>query len=331
MRRPMIVAAMLLGTLGAVWAAPPSTPSNTAAPVGVNELLSAGRVDDAIKVLDVRLKNSPQDAQAFNLLSRSYFAMQKWDRAIAAGEKAVSIAPNNSEYHMWLGRAYAEKADHSSFVTAAGLTKKIRQEFERAVELDASNVYARSDLAEFYIEAPAFMGGGKNKARQEAVAIAQQDAAVGHWLQARIAEKEQRLDEAEKEYENAIQASGNQGSFWLNLASYYKRQRRLNDMESAITSAMAADKKRPNVLFDAAQILYGAGRNFVGAASFVRRYLAGGPTVEEAPTFQAHYLLGSILEKQGDKAGAAAEYKAALALASDFERARTALNRLEKQ
>ena len=330
MRRPMIVAAMLLGTLGAVWAAPPSTPSNTAAPVGVNELLSAGRVDDAIKVLDVRLKNSPQDAQAFNLLSRSYFAMQKWDRAIAAGEKAVSIAPNNSEYHMWLGRAYAEKADHSSFVTAAGLTKKIRQEFERAVELDASNVYARSDLAEFYIEAPAFMGGGKNKARQEAVAIAQQDAAVGHWLQARIAEKEQRLDEAEKEYENAIQASGNQGSFWLNLASYYKRQRRLNDMESAITSAMAADKKRPNVLFDAAQILYGAGRNFVGAASFVRRYLAGGPTVEEAPTFQAHYLLGSILEKQGDKAGAAAEYKAALALASDFERARTALNRLEK-
>ena len=102
-------------------------------------------------------------------------------------------------------------------------------------------------------------------------------------------------------------------------------------MESAITSAIAADKKRPNVLFDAAQILFGAGRNFVGAASFVRRYLAAGPTVEEAPAFQAHYLLGSILEKQGDKAGAAAEYKAALALASDFERARTALHRLNEK
>ena len=50
--------------------------------------------------------------------------------------------------------------------------------------------------------------------------------------------------------------------------------------------------------------------------------------MEEAPTFQAHYLLGLILEKQGDKAGAAAEYKAALALASDYERARTALDRL---
>ena len=75
------------------------------------------------------------------------------------------------------------------------------------VELDASNVYARSDLAEFYLEAPAFMGGGKSKARREAEAIAQQDAATGHWLQARIAEKDQRLDQAEQEYKNAILAS----------------------------------------------------------------------------------------------------------------------------
>jgi cytochrome c-type biogenesis protein CcmH/NrfG len=288
-------------------------------------------VDDAIKALDLRLKNAPQDAQAYNLLSRSYFAMQKWDRSIEAGEKAVSIAPGNSEYHMWLGRAYGEKADHSSFVTAAQLTKKIRQEFELAVELDAGNVHARSDLAEFYLEAPAFMGGGKSKARREAEAMAQQDAATAHWLQARIAEKDQHYDLAEQEYRNAIQASGNQGSYWLNLASFYKRQKRMNEMDTAITSAIAADKKRPNVLFDAAQILFGAGRNFVGAANCVRKYLAGGSTVEEAPAFQAHYLLGMILEKQGDKAGAAAEYKAALALASDYDRARTALNKLNQK
>jgi len=330
MRRFAITTMLLLASLGTVQAATTPAAAANSAPVmpGVNELLSAGRVDDAIKALDLRLKKSPGDAQAFNLLSRSYFAMQKWDSAIEAGEKAVGLAPNNSEYHMWLARAYAEKADHSSFVTAAHLAKKVRQEFERAVELDASNVSARSDLAEFYIEAPAFMGGGKNKAQREAEAIAQHDAATGHWLQARIAEKDQRLDLAEQEYRAAIQASGNQGSFWLNLASFYKRQKRLSEMEQAITQAIEADKKRPNVLFDAAQILFGAGRNFVGAANFVRKYLTSGPQVEEAPTFQAHYLLGSILEKQGDKAGAAAEYRAALALASDFERARTALNRL---
>ena len=327
MRRPMIVAAMLLGTLGAIWAA---APSNAPAPMGVSELLSLGRVDDAIKALDLRLKNSPSDAEAYNLLSRSYFAMQKWDQAITAGEQAVSIAPDNSEYHMWLGRAYGEKANHSSFVTAAQLTKKIRTEFERAVELNAMNLHARSDLAEFYIDAPAFMGGGRSKAKREAEAIGQQDRALAHWLQASILAKEKKYDEAEQEYRAAIVASHNQGSYWLNLASFYRRTGRLNDMESAITSAMVADKKKPNVFFDAAQILFSARRNFIGAAQFIRNYLAGA-TMEEAPAFQAHFLLGEILEKQGNKEGAVAEYRAALALAQGFERARDALHRLEQQ
>jgi len=331
MRKFLALAVLILGFgINAEAAAPSSNTSPNTAPltVGVNELLSAGRVDDALKALDLRLKKSPNDAEAYNLLARSYFSMQKWDRAIVAAEKAVSLAPNNSQYHMWLGRAYGEKADHSSFVTAAKLTKEIRQEFERAVELDATNVNARSDLAEFYIEAPSFMGGGKNKALREVNAMAQRDVASAHWLQARIAEKDHQLDAAEAEYKNAIEASGNQGSYWLNLASFYKRQKRLNDMEAAISSAIVADKKRPNVFFDAAQILFGAGRNFVGAANCVRKYLAGPSTVEEAPAFQAHYLLGRILEQQGDKAGAAAEYKAALSLASDFDRAREALDRV---
>ncbi len=330
--KKFLAVAVLMVTLAMVavaeTSAPSTAPSTAPVTVGVNDLLSAGRVDDAIKALDLRLKNSPRDAEAYNLLARSYFAIQKWDRAIDAGEKAVALAPNNSQYHMWLGRAYGEKADHSSFVTAAKLTKQIREEFERAVELDASNMGARSDLAEFYIEAPSFMGGGKNKALRELDAMAHQDLAKAHWLQARIAEKDRKVDAAEAEYKNAIEASGNQGSYWLNLASFYKREKRLNDMEAAISSAIAADKKRPNVLFDAAQILFGAGRNFVGAANCVRKYLAGGTTVEEAPAFQAHYLLGKILEQQGDKVGAAAEYKAALALASDFDRAREALDRV---
>jgi tetratricopeptide (TPR) repeat protein len=331
MRKAIAVGIAVVLSLSMAWASSAIAPSATPMLAGVTEMLSAGRVDDAVKALGVRLQSAPRDAQAYNLLSRSYFAMQKWDQAVTAGEKAVALDPENSEYHMWLGRAYGEKADHSSFVTAAQLAKKIRAEFERAVELDANNIHARSDLAEFYIEAPSFMGGGKDKARKEADALARQDAATAHWVQARIAEKDKRYDVAEQEYKNAVQASVNQGSYWLNLASFYKRQHRLNEMESAITSAIQADKKHPNVFFDAAQILFGAGRNFVGAANFVRKYLVSGPTVEEAPAFQAHYLLGEILEKQGDKAGAIEEYKAALALASDYGRARAALERLNRK
>ena len=57
----------------------------------VPELLSAGRVDDAMKALDVRLKSEPKDAEAYNLLSRSFFALQRWDDAISTSEKAVAL------------------------------------------------------------------------------------------------------------------------------------------------------------------------------------------------------------------------------------------------
>jgi tetratricopeptide (TPR) repeat protein len=331
-----LMAVMVLVSLGCLsgyaGSSSDSTPKATIGSGSPAELLNAGRVDDVLKLLNTRLQSAPEDAQSHNYLSRTYFAIQRWDNAIAASEKAVALQPANSEYHMWLGRAYAEKADHSSFVTAAGLTKKIRQEFERAVELDANNINARSDLAEFYLEAPSFMGGGKDKARRQAEAMAQQDAAVAHWLQARIAEKDKRLDAAENEYKMAIAVSGNHGSYWLNLASYYRRQGRLNDMEAAVNSAINADKKTSNVLFDAAGMLFGAGRNFGGAANIMRKYLTGtsGPPVEQGPAFQAHYLLGEILEKQGDKQGALAEYRAALALAKDYDRARAAAARLQQ-
>ena len=66
------------------------------------------------------------------------------------------------------------------------------------------------------------------------------------------------------------------------------------------------------------------------AVQFLRRYLALNSKVEEAPAFKAHYLLGTALEKQGDKQAAAQEYRAALSLAKDFSRAQEALDRLNR-
>jgi len=105
-------------------------------------LLAEGKADAAIAALTQRVGSSPNDAEAQNLLCRAYYSIQDWDRSIAAGEKAVQVAPDKSSYHLWLGRAYGEKADASSFFTAAGLARKVRASFERAVELDGSNVAA---------------------------------------------------------------------------------------------------------------------------------------------------------------------------------------------
>jgi tetratricopeptide (TPR) repeat protein len=292
-------------------------------------LLKDGRVDDAIATLNSRLSKSAQDAEAYNLLSRAYYAVGKSDDAIRTGEKAVALAPNSAEYHLWLGRAYGQKAENCNPVFCApGMARKMRAEFERAVQLNGDDFQARTDLAEFYIDAPGIVGGGTDKAKREVATIAKQDAATGHWVQARLSEKEGDFAGAEKEFKAAIEASGGRSNNWLSLASFYRRRGRLAEMEDAITKAVNAQKKSTNLFFEAGRLLYRAGRNFPQAAQLMGKYLAGKDKSEDAPAFEAHYILGQIYEKQGNKAEAAKEYQAALALAREYKQAREALAKL---
>lgn len=304
-------------------------PAIAAAADSPSDLLAAGRVDDAITSLSVQLDSAPNDSASYNLLCRAYFAVGNWDRAITACERAVSLQPDNSDYHLWLGRTYGEKADASSFFSAAGLAKKVRKEFERAVQLDPNNVIARTDLAEFYLEAPGIVGGGQDKARAQADEVAKLNSAKAHWIQGRIAEKNKNLATAEREYRAAISASHGGANAWLNLALFYRKTGRLDEMQDALKKAASAPMDQPEVLVDAASTLLRANRDLPFATQLVRRYLSSS-TVEQAPPFKAHYLLGNILEKQGDRQGAAQEYQIALALARDFGRAREALNRVSR-
>jgi len=298
------------------------------AELAAHSLLSAGRVDVAIADLQSHLRSTPNDAEAYYLLCRAYYGLQQWDEAISAAQKAIGLDPNNSKYHMWLGRSYGEKAERSSWFSAIGLARKVHSEFEKAVQLDGRNLAAQADLAEYYVDAPSFLGGGKDKARAQAEKLAPMSAATAHWVRAQVAEKESNWGVAEDEYHAAIKASGNEASYWLNLASFYRHRGQFKEMEEAISSASKAQINKNDVWVDAADLLYRAGRNYPQAAQFLERYLSSNATTEDAPAFQAHYLLGSVLEKQGDKQHAADQYRAALALAQNFSPAQQALDRL---
>jgi cytochrome c-type biogenesis protein CcmH/NrfG len=294
-------------------------------------LLAEGRVDDAILLLQGRINSTPRDAESYGFLCRAYFMLAEWDPGIAACEKAVSIDPDNGEYHSWLGRIYGEKADHSSFITAGRLAGKVRNEFEAAVRLNPKSVDARADLADFYLEAPGIVGGGKDKAEAQAQEIATLDPAQAHRVEARIAEKKKDYAAAENEYRIAIQVSGGKAGTWLNLARFYRHAGRFDEMEDAVRHATAPEMNRPDLLMGAAEMLISTGRYLPEAAQLLRRYLSSAATVEDAPVFKAHYLLGTILERGGDKQAAAEQYRAALSLAKNFSLAQEALNRLKHQ
>jgi cytochrome c-type biogenesis protein CcmH/NrfG len=197
------------------------------------------------------------------------------------------------------------------------------------VKLNPNNVEARSDLAEFYIDAPGIIGGGVDKARGQANALMSIAPAKGHYVNGRIAEKNKDQTAAEKEYRAAIDASHGHATDWFNLALYYRHNGNLDQMEQALNHAVQAPGNS-EILVEAAEILVRSGRNLPQASEIVKRYLNSGTPVERAPLFHAHYVLGTVLEKQGDRTGAAREYQAALTLASNFSPARQALQRVSK-
>jgi tetratricopeptide (TPR) repeat protein len=291
------------------------------------DLLAAGRVDEAIQTLEQRVARSDTDAESYNLLCRAYFMMEEWDRGIPACERARNLDPQNSLYFLWLGRIYGEKADRVGLLSAVGLVKKVRTSFERAVELDPKSGDALTDLAEFYVEAPGIVGGGKDKASAAADRLMALNPAMSHWIAARIAEKNKNPVEAEREYRAGIAVSHGAAREWVDFAIFLRHANRLDEMEQALENLESAPVDRAESVMDGASILLRTGRDPGFAVRLLRRYLEH--PVEEGPAFRAHAMLGELLERKGDRSGAAQEFHTALALNHNYTRAQEDLKRLQ--
>jgi len=293
----------------------------------VRQLVINGEVDAAIRALKASLTMNPSDADEHNLLCRVYYSEERWDAAVAECERAATLNPRSNLNQLWLGRAYGEKADHSSWFTAIGFAKKTRAAFEKAVALDPKNVEARSDLSEYYIEAPGFLGGGIDKAAAQANIVEKIEPATAYWIRARIAEHDKRNSEAEQHYKKGIELE-NSARRWFDLASLYRRVNRFDDLESSIQKSAKLNSKNDSTLVDSADLLLRVGRNLPLAVSLLHRYIDHGTKSEDAPVFQAQYLLGQALEKSGNAQDAKQAYQAARNSASDFAPANAALKRL---
>lgn len=291
------------------------------------ELLSSGHIDQALPIIEQQVRQRPNDASGYNLLCRAYFVMEEWDHGISNCERARNLDPQNSRYYLWLGRIYGEKADRVSFLSAAGLAKKVRTSFERAVELAPNDWEARADLGEFYIEAPGIVGGGKDKATEQANALMSIKPGKAYWLLGRIAEKNKDMMEAERRYRAGIAATNSGVRAWVELAIFFRHANRLDEMEKALREAEAGSVDDSLALMDGASLLVGTGRDPGLGIRLLRRYFSVG-TVEEGPAFRAHEYWGQLLERQGDHRAAAEEYRAALALFHNYRRAEEGLKRV---
>jgi tetratricopeptide (TPR) repeat protein len=250
------------------------------------------------------------------------FTLEQWDAAITECEQAARLDPQNASYHLWLGRAVGEKANHANFLSAYSLAKRVRDEFEEAVRLDPRNVDALSDLGEFYRDAPGAVGGGMDKAQSIASQLDKLDPARAHELRGRMAEAQKDYGTAEREFKQAIAAAAHPAFQWVTLASFYRQRQRWDDMEAAVHSAIGAaqrDKHAGVALYDGASVLTKAKRDPALAVKMLDDYLAGPSKTEDAPAFVAYVRLARLDTQLGDTAGAQRQRAAAIALAHEYK------------
>ncbi len=97
---------------------------------------------------------------------RGQYESGHYELAVASLEQAVHEDPGNAEYHLWLGRSYGRSAEHAPWYRALPLARRTLKQFRRAVSLDPRNRAAWEALWEYYRQAPGFLGGSADKARE---------------------------------------------------------------------------------------------------------------------------------------------------------------------
>lgn len=139
------------------------------------------------------------------LAGRAAYDEQRYDDAVTALERAITAEPDRVAYQLWLARALMRQAPRASLLRRPGLIRRVRSRLERAHALEGANREVRLELLRLSLNAPAGLGGDRDRALRLAAALAP-DRYFGPWAAAEVARKDGRADVAERELRRAIAA-----------------------------------------------------------------------------------------------------------------------------
>jgi tetratricopeptide (TPR) repeat protein len=235
------------------------------------------------------------------------------------------LEPQNSETHLWLGRIYGRMAAQQHSLTLAVRTRK---QFEKAVALDPSNVAARKDLMQFYLDAPWLLGGGEGKAKKQAEAIATLDPAEGALARAELDEKNGDTSEAAKDFQQVTELKSATVSPYLDAADFFQSRHDINGMKAALAAARKVNPADTRLDYYQGVIDAMQGSRLNDAERDLKTYLASSRPNSYFIRASALSWLGDVYERLGKPKLAAQQYHAALQLNPGSSAAHNGLNRL---
>ena len=291
-------------------------------------LFDAGKRAEARAALEAAAKEDPKDARAAVYLGRILLAQEDLDNAVLWFEKAVLLDPTSSDNQLWLGRGYGSQAQKANVFKQASLAGKVKNAFDKSVELDRKNIDARFALVEFYLQAPGIAGGSVEKAREQAAEIGKLDGLRGHRAVGRIAEYEKKFDSAVATYARAEKEFPGKREPFFWTTNLYSRQKEYGKASDVMERLLQSQPGELLAAFQIGNLASQSGERLDRGEECLKLYLAREPKKTEPSLATTHLVLGRVYEKKGSKDLARREYEAALKIDPELKDAREALKKL---
>ncbi len=218
---------------------------------------------------------------------------------MALAEQCVKTNPQSARCHDALGIVYGAAALSGGLTSIFKYAGRVKEEFQRAVELDPMYFDARENLGQFYLQAPGIAGGSVRKARDNAEDMAKLDANRAALLRAEIQMYEKEWDQTEatltgiKPGSDTVVADALM-QLWLSLAFRLNADGDTDRAQKQFERIIAAESN--NVMAHQGLGIVFLGRNEADAAiaSFNRALAINSKA-------RVHYRLGQAYMVKGDK------------------------------
>jgi pentatricopeptide repeat protein len=269
---------------------------------------------------------TPNDVTPVLYLGKIAMAQNDGDESIRQFEQCVKIDDNNAECHAWLGNALGNAAMRASKFKLPFIAKRTKKEFDRAVELDPANIEGRWGQLQYYMQAPGFLGGSMDKARETAAELEKHDKLRGALAYAQLAEKEKKAPETEVAYQRAVTVAPDSAVGYNGLVNLYVREKRWNEAFAMLDRIAVRLPSEGNIPLAIARVAYLSGEQLARGEEAAKQWIANPPKNASVNSQAgAHLRLGNIYEKTGRKELARAEYEKALTIFPKSEDIKKAL------
>lgn len=230
------------------------------------------------------------------------------DRAIEHLEKAVELDESNAEYHFMLAEAYMAKFQYAGLVRMPFIAPKVRTQLELAVNLDPRSTAYREALVNYYVFAPAILGGSFKKAREQAGEIAKIDSYMGLLAYAGVFAEEGESEKAENLYKKAIYSRPASWQAYQHFGAYYLG---IHEIDAAIVMF----KKYVEVAPDQAESYHQLGQAYQQKRMYEEAITAFQKTLERDPSrTPLVFRIAQLYEFRGNKALAREQYRRYLSM-----------------